>query len=540
MKWTNGVISQLEELPAGPCGTGSDDQAFAVAVSNDGTVIVGNSGERNEHARPVVWINGAVSHLDPLGPPCGTYFQGAFLYRPNDFDHYPYPVNDLSGDGRFAVGMARGVNPDTFDAVYWPIDTRIKHTLARLFPTDTRAAALCISRNGDRIGGYSGPNPGPGAYSRGVIWNRATGMVQDVASLLQSVGLGPQIQGWQLLAVTDMSADGKQIAGTGFNPQGRLEAWWADLTNPPPNDNCANAVVLTTNTSPYLLDTQTHTVSGTTRDASWDGSASCASTAHENTNIWYKFTAPVAGYLMLDLCDSSPGLLDEYMSVHPGCPGTSANQVRCITHCPHRRDCDWPCAEPPDLFIPAGQTRYIQIGGWADEGHDIVLSYRFLPLNDWCADAFSVGHNPSSTPGSTLNMTVDAGANCQGVNATAPGVWYTVLGTGTTMTASTCGEGGDADFDTQISVFCSGCGGMTCVAANDDSPECAGSTTLTPRSRGAPRSERCITSWFTATGPRPALLTWQFGIMVNRAPSPSTVTPPTKSVNRRSPLRAER
>jgi hypothetical protein len=295
--------------------------------------------------------------------------------------------------------------------------------------------------------------------------------------LLSDLGLANQIAGWKLYSVNRISADGKRISGTGLSPDDLAYIWWADLSDPPDNDNCANAATLVTNTSPYLMDTQTHSMGGTTRDATWDGEASCASAAHGNTNIWYKFTAPVDGYLMLDLCESPLGLLDEYLSVHTACPGAAANQILCMTDCPHRRDCDWPCVEPPELFIPAGQTRYIQVGGWSDDGHDIELAYRFLPLNDNCADAFSVGHNPSSTPGSTDDMTVDTGADCQGVSATAPGVWYTVLGTGTTMTASTCGEGGDANFDTQISVFCSGCGGMTCVAANDDSPECAGSTT---------------------------------------------------------------
>jgi hypothetical protein len=50
-------------------------------------------------------------------------------------------------------------------------------------------------------------------------------------------------------------------------------------------------------------------------------------------------------------------------------------------------------------------------------------------------------------------------------------VWYTVAGTGNTMTATTC-NGGTVVSDTKISVFCGDCLSLTCVTGNDDS--CAG------------------------------------------------------------------
>jgi hypothetical protein len=51
------------------------------------------------------------------------------------------------------------------------------------------------------------------------------------------------------------------------------------------------------------------------------------------------------------------------------------------------------------------------------------------------------------------------------------------MGTGNTMTASTCNE---ADYDTKISVFCADCEAPTCVAGVDDSSGCAGFTTSLP------------------------------------------------------------
>jgi len=83
--------------------------------------------------------------------------------------------------------------------------------------------------------------------------------------------------------------------------------------------------------------------------------------------------------------------------------------------------------------------------------------------NDLCANAIAVGI-PSSTVGTTVGSTFDAVATCVTSN-TAPGVWYKVVGNGQTLTATTCGNAG---FDSKISVFCGGCGALTCITGNDD------------------------------------------------------------------------
>jgi hypothetical protein len=76
--------------------------------------------------------------------------------------------------------------------------------------------------------------------------------------------------------------------------------------------------------------------------------------------------------------------------------------------------------------------------------------------------------------GTTNGATID-GADCV-TPSTAGDAWYTVVGNGNTMTASTCNQ---ADYDTRISVFCGECppglasdccvahGGLGC-----DDPEC--------------------------------------------------------------------
>lgn len=83
--------------------------------------------------------------------------------------------------------------------------------------------------------------------------------------------------------------------------------------------------------------------------------------------------------------------------------------------------------------------------------------------NDLCDNAIAVAIG-STTGGSTLEATFDNVGDC-GTSNTAPGVWFSVVGNGYILTASTCN---DADYDTKISVFTDGCGTLTCIGGNDD------------------------------------------------------------------------
>lgn len=90
------------------------------------------------------------------------------------------------------------------------------------------------------------------------------------------------------------------------------------------------------------------------------------------------------------------------------------------------------------------------------------------PSNDACADADGPLAVPSTTFGSTLFATDDSSqAGLCGTSIGAPGVWYTVIGTGNTMTATTCS--GFFDYDTKLNVYCADCGDLLCLGGNDDS-----------------------------------------------------------------------
>jgi hypothetical protein len=88
------------------------------------------------------------------------------------------------------------------------------------------------------------------------------------------------------------------------------------------------------------------------------------------------------------------------------------------------------------------------------------------PENDLCDGAIPVAV-PSNTAGSTNGASTDYDApDCGGAYITSPGVWYSVIGDGTTLTATTCGD--LYDYDTKISVFCGTCDELICIDGNDD------------------------------------------------------------------------
>jgi len=88
-----------------------------------------------------------------------------------------------------------------------------------------------------------------------------------------------------------------------------------------------------------------------------------------------------------------------------------------------------------------------------------------IPANDSCQDAITIAV-PSDTYGSTILATPDTTETCNGYDHYANGVWYKVVGTGNTITATTCDS--LTDYDTKILVWCNGCNYPICATANDD------------------------------------------------------------------------
>ncbi|VEU37774.1 unnamed protein product [Pseudo-nitzschia multistriata] len=128
----------------------------------------------------------------------------------------------------------------------------------------------------------------------------------------------------------------------------------------------------------------------------------------------------------------------------------------------------------------ATKTYYVYINGKDGTSGDFDL---FLGQNKASScnfgtriDANSIGYL-SSTKG--LNPQNVEGCGHAGYH-TAPGVWFSVEGTGDVLEASTCGS--SLDLDTQISVFGNGCDSLKCIAGTGQNHPCGENGSVTWKS----------------------------------------------------------
>ncbi len=99
-----------------------------------------------------------------------------------------------------------------------------------------------------------------------------------------------------------------------------------------------------------------------------------------------------------------------------------------------------------------------------------ATSFFFPPTNDLCANTgLPVLACGGSVSGTTVNSTStgDPTATCTtSITAGAGGIFYRFVGTGGSVTMTTCAAG--TNYDTKLFVFTGTCGSYTCVIGNDD------------------------------------------------------------------------
>jgi hypothetical protein len=189
-----------------------------------------------------------------------------------------------------------------------------------------------------------------------------------------------------------------------------------------------------------------------------------------------------AGVVCVPIC--GPGAGDCFSSNGtPGCEDVDCCNAVCAID-PFCCDVTWDgicagealdlCGDPGACCFADGSCQSLTPGdcvaaGGAFQGQGVLCGDVVCPIiPDQCENAEPLDV-PSTTMGSTVGAAVQDLPTC-GTSILAPGAWYSVLGTGNTMTASTCGD--FFDYDTKISVFCGTCDDLTCVDGNDDS--CSG------------------------------------------------------------------
>jgi hypothetical protein len=213
----------------------------ATAISADGTVIVGTGLGMTAWAFRWTQAGGAIA----LGP------------LPGDNASIP---SALSADGRVAVGTSRHPQPTPTDPTAHPKRAcrwstwktgNIPYTqvVDLSDSVDTESYANAVSADGTAVGGGI---MGTGA----MIWDADNGMRAVKPMLENQYNLAAELQGWVLRWVSGIATDDTYLylAGTGVNPGGLPEAWWARIPKPPSITNGLKVrIPLLFRTEPYFV-----------------------------------------------------------------------------------------------------------------------------------------------------------------------------------------------------------------------------------------------------------------------------------------------
>ena len=238
----------------------------------------------------------------------------------------------------------------------------------------------------------------------------------------------------------------------------------------PDNDLCEDAIELTCPEGGGQV-----TVSGTTNLATVDNAGFCG-TSNTAPGVWYKVNFD--GLLTASTCNQAN--YDTKLSVYDG----SCGALGCVAGNDDTAGCSGFTTELTWGGDGTDQLLLVHGFGSAEGDFDLTLTCAESAENDDCEDAIGPLAVGSVTSGSTTTATVDEPPSLDcGTAVTAPGVWYSVVGTGNTMTASTCNDGdpstGGANYDTKISVYCADCEVNECIGGQDDNfaEGCSGFTT---------------------------------------------------------------
>jgi hypothetical protein len=176
--------------------------------------------------------------------------------------------------------------------------------------------------------------------------------------------------------------------------------------------------------------------------------------ATNQIGAWFSVSG-TGGPIRLDGCELGT-LSDSSLSVY----SEDCESLACVA------DSGSGCSVVVDTTF--GQNYSVYLETRSDES-TLPLELDVYASNDNCSSAFGPLKHGDVIRGSTVDATVDTVSLCGDVMSRGAGVWYTLIGTGETLTAFTCSE--FTNFDTQMTLYRDtgeGCGNLECVASRDD------------------------------------------------------------------------
>ncbi len=199
-RWVDGAPAVITDLGV----LSGDNSSEAEGVSADGTVVAGTSGNGTVD-QAFRWVE-VGSVMTPLGELVGGSNNSS--------------AHGISGDGLVVVGDSDSTNGA--EAFRWvsSVMTPLGDLAGGLFASSAKAA----SQDGSTIVGSGTTASGSEAF----IWDSANGM-QNLKNVL--VANGQDLTGWTLTEATSVSSDGGMVAGFGTNPSGNTVGWIADISD---------------------------------------------------------------------------------------------------------------------------------------------------------------------------------------------------------------------------------------------------------------------------------------------------------------------
>ena len=207
------------------------------------------------------------------------------------------------------------------------------------------------------------------------------------------------------------------------------------------------------------------TVIGSTETASNEpGIGFCGTTLSTAPGVWYSFVG-TGGVVEVTTCGAATDY-DTKLGVFSG----SCGSLSCVGRDADDFGCGFSFLRSRVSFSStAGVTYYIYVTGFGSNSGTFELSVTCLPTvpNDLCSDSIALDCG-DTVAGTTVGAGAESVGFCGTTLTTSGGVWYSVEGTGTDITATTCNAG--TNFDTKIGVFEGSCGALVCVGGDDDDP----------------------------------------------------------------------
>lgn len=247
VRWVALGGRQIERLPL-PDGVEGHSSAFG--ISADGKTTVGWLSHGLK-VRPARWTDTGATELElpgkiEFGQASGATADGSTIVGYLNLDHVrtaymwkdghgsALPLHDgwkeaaadsISADGAVVTGDCSPKHT----AVAWRAGQ--PEELPNLVQFEraagvSEAGTVIVGTSGMVVHTFTGGKEQVVHQDSAVIWTQAEG-IRKVEAVL--VAAGVDLGGWKLRSATGVSADGSVICGTGTNPDGKTEAWVADL-----------------------------------------------------------------------------------------------------------------------------------------------------------------------------------------------------------------------------------------------------------------------------------------------------------------------